>query len=433
MSLWVSLPVHRPAKATQDESCYVPTSSIDVTPGYCLDLLTDVKFTPKDGAVEVSWSPTRSGLVTSCSDDRKDWRPVLCPFVLYEVQSTTDLVSGTSGSCRSEDGANTCTVTGLANGSSYRFSIVSVLKNGTRYATKPEGPATPCCGVPDPVSTVTVEVGAGFADVSWAAPANWGGSSSLDYTAKATSGTECSTQALTCRLEGLDGGAEFTVAVTARNSAGASAPTESAPIKIPFSKPGVIELGQVRYLGADRARVSWKPPLLTGGLPIDRYTVRTSPGGLTCNAESDSSCVVNGLEPGKPYAFTVQAVNRLGAGSRSVPIVAGRVKGPGSSPSNVEAALSGSSAEVSWRKPSMLSTRQVIGYSVQASSGRLFCATRKTRCTIPNLQPGVEYTFAVRAISSSGLSDATTSNAVIRPAPQASAPSTTPKPQQEIS
>jgi RHS repeat-associated protein len=72
--------------------------------------------------------------------------------------------------------------------------------------------------------------------------------------------------------------------------------------------------------GAAQASVSWKPPSDTGSAPLTGYVVTASPGGRTVEAAPDATgAVVNGLDPGIAYTFTVTASNKIGAGPASKP------------------------------------------------------------------------------------------------------------------
>lgn len=403
------------------ESCWLPPDDPFWTGGGrgCGEVLKSVVLTPLDDAVQVSWTPGPARTVSAF------------PFVQYQVYSTTDASTGTSGTCTSDPGADSCTVQGLINGAPYRFTIVATDSISERWGTQPLGPVVPCCGVPDPVGEVLVDVGSGFADVSWSAPEDWGGSSELEYTATSSLGTECTSAGLTCRLENVDGGQEFTVSVSARNSAGASPALSSAPVSVPATTPSAVTGGQVKYLGATRARVSWDAPLQTGGRPITEYVVTAKPGGATCTTTRVQRCVIDQLQPGQRYSFTIKARNALGTGPASEPIVAGKITSPRSKPRKPTAALQGSAAVVSWAKPPGIKKSDIIAYRVQGNRLAAECTTRKTRCTIANLQPGTDYNFTIRAITTSGLGAPTQTQNITRPLP--TAPPPPPKPEREFS
>lgn len=63
------------------------------------------------------------------------------------------------------------------------------------------------------------------------------------------------------------------------------------------------------------AAVSWAAPD-SGSSAITQYTVRATPGGLTC-ATSTTNCVVINLTNGTPYVFTVRATSAAGTGPSS--------------------------------------------------------------------------------------------------------------------
>ena len=67
----------------------------------------------------------------------------------------------------------------------------------------------------------------------------------------------------------------------------------------------------------DRCRLSWKPPLDDGGMPIIKYVVEaqdmeTKSWIKVGKVEGDTQCGVPGLESGKRYKFRVMAVNSEG-------------------------------------------------------------------------------------------------------------------------
>jgi len=85
--------------------------------------------------------------------------------------------------------------------------------------------------------------------------------------------------------------------------------------KVPGAPTGVTALA-----GAAQAQVSWKPPSDNGSAPLTGYTVTATPGGKTVEVgPGTTSAVVDALEPGRSYTFTVHASNKVGAGPESKP------------------------------------------------------------------------------------------------------------------
>lgn len=68
--------------------------------------------------------------------------------------------------------------------------------------------------------------------------------------------------------------------------------------------------------GAASATVKWAAPTSTGGAPITKYVVVSTPAGKSCTSKK-TSCRVTGLKNKTTYRFTVEAFNRHGAGVRS--------------------------------------------------------------------------------------------------------------------
>lgn len=70
--------------------------------------------------------------------------------------------------------------------------------------------------------------------------------------------------------------------------------------------------------GDGQATVSWQAPT-TGGSPITRYTVTSTPAGGSCMTSGALDCSVGGLANGTTYTFSVTAHNAVGTGPASTP------------------------------------------------------------------------------------------------------------------
>ena len=81
------------------------------------------------------------------------------------------------------------------------------------------------------------------------------------------------------------------------------------------SAPDAPIIGTAYALKAS-ANVNFTPPVNVGGIPVDHYTVTSSPGGVTATGTS-SPIRVGGLTNGTSYTFTVTATNSIGTSAAS--------------------------------------------------------------------------------------------------------------------
>ena len=170
---------------------------------------------------------------------------------------------------------------------------------------------------PNAPGTPTAVAGNGAADVSWTAPV--GGEAPASYTVTSSPGgltCTATAPATTCNVAGLTNGTAYTFTVVATNTGGNSSPSSASnsvsPVITVSGAPGT----PTAVAGDGEAEVSWTAPS-TGGAP-DSYTVTSSPGGLTCEVNAPAtSCVVDSLNNGTAYTFTVVATNDGGDSSPS--------------------------------------------------------------------------------------------------------------------
>lgn len=178
-----------------------------------------VTATAADASAQVSWAaPSNDGG---------------SPITAYTVTSAPD------GRTCSTDGALTCTVEGLANGTAYTFTVVATNAVGNSPASKASAPLTPAT-VPGAPTGVQAEAGDATAQVSWTAPAANGGSTITGYTATAQpGGASCTTTgALTCQVAALTNGTSYTFTVTASNAVGTGPASEASKPVVPDAVSG---------------------------------------------------------------------------------------------------------------------------------------------------------------------------------------------------
>jgi hypothetical protein len=224
----------------------------------------------------------------------------------------------------STNGALTCDVTGLTNGTSYTFTVVASNVNGAG-STSPASDALVPRTVPGAPAKPTAVPGDSKVSVSWTAPAN-GGSAITGYTVTAApSGLTCSTTgALTCDVTGLTNGVDSTFTVVASNIAGDGAASPASDAVRPRTVPGApgTPTGVPGHL---QVAVSWTAPSDNGGVAVTGYVVTASPGGHQCSTSGALTCTVTGLVDATQYTFTVVASNVAGLKSNNLECVASKL------------------------------------------------------------------------------------------------------------
>ena len=270
---------------------------------------TNVVATASNASASVTWkAPTSDGGA---------------PITAYTATSAP------GGKTCSTNGATSCTVSGLSNGTSYTFTVKAINSAGTGPASAPSNAVTPVAAATPPGAPTNVVATAGnaSASVTWKAPASDGGAPITAYTVtSAPGGKTCATSGATsCTVSGLTNGTAYTFTVKATNSAGtgpasaASAPvTPVAAVTVPGAPTNVVATA-----GNASASVTWKAPASDGGSAITGYTATSSPGNKTCSTTGATSCTVSGLTNGTAYTFTVKATNSAGtspASAASAPV-----------------------------------------------------------------------------------------------------------------
>ena len=273
------------------------TDWVGTTPAAAPGAPTAVTGTPEDGQALVAWAaPTSDGG---------------SPITSYTVASSDEINTCSTSS-------TSCVVTGLADGSSFTFTVTAANAVGTGPSSTPSAPVTPvgAPGAPTGVSATTAD---SQATVSWTAPAAIGGTSITGYTVTASDGfSTCSTAdgtTTSCTILGLTDGTAYTFSVTATNAAGTSAASASSSSVTPVAPPGP-PTGLSVTPHNQRVDVSWSAPTSSGGSPITGYTVLASDGVSTCTTAS-TECTVDDLTDGTAYTFTVVAINAVGPGPAS--------------------------------------------------------------------------------------------------------------------
>ena len=304
--------------------------------------------------------------------------------------------------------------------SSATSCVVSGLKPGKRYSIKVQaynsvgdaGPFTKAVnvrvGIPDPPTGVTGQSGNASTLVSWNQPA-LNPSVVTGYTVSAEPGGQTCTTVVrsasptACTVEGLANGTAYTFSVRSKDAYGISVSAAPSPPVVPMTIPEApIDVIATGYQNS-QASVSWTPSDDGGSTPS--FTVISAPPGGSCETVADT-CTVSGLTDGQAYAFTVIAINVVGAGPASSPSSPVTPSAAPGAPTDVAVASpANGSATVSWGPPAYDGGNPVVSYQVSASPGGAACTSTDLSdlsCTVSGLSPTTAYTFWVTATNPSG-------------------------------
>ncbi|WP_203845278.1 beta strand repeat-containing protein [Dactylosporangium siamense] len=325
------------------------------------------------------------------------------------------LVTGSpSGTCSASGAASTaCTVTGLAPGTPFTFTVVAVGPGGTSPASAPSAADVP--GPPGSPTGVTAAGGDGTATVSWTPPGNTGGGvDHYDVTAAPGAGA-CSSSATQCVVTGLTNGVAYTFTVTAVGADGTGTSLVGAPSAPVTPGPPDAATAVTVVPGDHAVTVSWQPPGITRA-GVTSYEVAVTPGAQTC-VTTATSCTITGLTAGDPYTFTVRASGPGGAAPASA-ATAPVVPGPPGPPTAVTVTAGPSSATVRWTAPGNAGAG-IARYTVTAAPGGASCNTTSTSCTVTGLDPATAYTFSVVTVGTgaTGVSSAAAAPGSLTPGP----------------
>lgn len=274
---------------------------------------------------------------------------------------------------------------------------------------------------PGAPTNLTAESGDTEVLLSWAPPANNGGSAITDYILEYNDGTNgwqvfndgTSIDTTDVPVTGLANGQPYDFMVSAVNAEG-TGPTSNEATATPAGVPDAPVITEA--LGGNlQVLLTWTVPA-NNGAAIDHYEVQYkessdatwSDGGTTT---SNTSFPVPDLENGVSYDFRVRAVNSAGDGPYSTPASA--------TPSSTATApflhtLTPGNAEVfvDWDAPGDDGGSDITAYHVQYSTDGTFDVNTPfklvsgnpplTETTVTGLTNGQQYTFRVVAINANG-------------------------------
>jgi predicted phage tail protein len=368
---------------------YSPWSN-DVTAATVPGDATGLLATPGDGRVTVSWTPPTDNGGAAITD-----------YTVQYALSTGNYTAFPDGTST----ATSITVSGLTNGTTYRFRVLSTNRIGSSYSSVVS--ATPVA-VPGPVRNPTISTGDSRVGLSWVAPLSDGGRAISDYAIQyALLGRPLAGDS---NRDGLVDVLDISTLMSGgKFDSGLPASWEEGD----FNADGVLDVLDVSELSA-------------GGL-FDKgdYVSLTAPSWKTLQraASTATSATIPGLVNNSFYVVRVAATNQIGSGPWSttlgpvMPVVPAMAP---DAPTGVVASPGDTSATLSWTAPAS-NRSPITGYSIQYSNNGgstwvtvPLTASVSTSASVVGLVNGSSYVFRVAAVNAIGTSPySALSNAVV--------------------
>lgn len=354
-------------------------------------------------------------------------------YVINALDSSGNPLNPTK-SCTVYAPSTSCVISGLEDGTSYKFATNATNSAGTSTYSGASTAVIPA-GKPGIVTGVSATASNASAAVRFTAPSTTGGAPITSYTVTASTGQTCVItptfpNPLVCNFSNtLTNGTAVTFTVRANNGAYTS-DTSTATIAVtPATVPGAPTGLTATSSEPGKATITFTAPTDNGGSALTDYVVTSSPGGFTCvTANPSTGCEVTGLTNGTAYTFTAVARNSVGSSVNSGPSAAVTPVGKPSTPTNVVASGGNASATVSFAAPNNGGSA-ITRYDVEAYDQNGVPITPALTCTLNvpfptplactfanSLANGFSYTFKVSATNTIGTSDSSTATSVITPA-----------------
>lgn len=382
-----------------------PTSSL--TPLTVPSAPTGLSATPENTQVALTWTAPSGDGGAAITD--------------YTIQVTADAGTTWSAVTHDPDTTTSLTVTGLTNGTRYKFKVSAVNVAGTSRPSTQTASVTPRT-TPDAPDAPSLTPENTTLTVAWTAVtgAATGGAQITGYGVTCTDGTTPSTVSASASpaiLTSLTNGTAYDCTVMAYNIAGASN-ASSATTATPRTVPGAPSLDTLTVADTSLT-LAFTAPASDGGAPITSYMATcTAPDGTevaTTATEGDpdfppATLTVTGLSNGTTYSCTLVAANVAGDGDASNAETATPVTNP-DAPTVTAVTAHNGELEVAFTAPTNVGGTVITAYTVTCTDG----ATPVTETgatspvTVTGLTNGTEYSCTV--IATNAVGNSTDSNA----------------------
>ncbi len=226
------------------------------------------------------------------------------------------VISAPAGGVDSQAGttATSHTITGVALGTQYRFSVTATNAIGTSAPSSPSLPVIPSTPPGAPTGVIAAAFNGG-ADIAFVPPVNSGGQPITGYTVTATpaAGSDANANSTDTMhtVTGLTNGVAYTFTVRAKNAVG-TGPPSSASNSVKPAASAAIGLTPTA-LPAGSVGAAYNVTLAgTGGVAPYSFTASSLPPGMTLSA---AGVLAGSPTEGGSYNFTIAAADNSPSGT----------------------------------------------------------------------------------------------------------------------
>ena len=323
-------------------------------------------------------------------------------IVGYTVSLHDQATGGTLIDTCITNGALTCAVTGLTNGTTVYVDVVAENAASVGSASDPRLARTPL-GTPQ-VTIGSIITGATDFSVAVNVVDNGGAPiTAFEYQLDGGSWTTAPTATSPFTISGLTTGHEYSVRIRAIGAGGTG---EASPLvtAVPHTAPPAPS--SLSVVSADASAVlSWTAPTSNGGQPITDYAVQyaTSVAGpfttFVHGTSTTTAATVTGLTNATNYVFRVAAVNNAGTGSWSA-LASATPLGTPSAPFVYWITPGSRFLQVWFDDPLSDGGSPVTGYEYRLDGGAWHASSATSApFTITGLSNGQTYAVEIRAVN----------------------------------
>jgi uncharacterized repeat protein (TIGR02543 family) len=267
-----------------------------------------VNGTPNNSGVDLYWTRPSTAGATSITDYQVEY--AVSPYSSWTTASTC---SGLS---------ETCTVTGLTNGTAYKFKVKAQNSIGWGAYSELSQELTPS-GPPSAPTITGITPGDGSLSVAFTAGASTATITDYQYSINGTNFFSLSNTTSPLVISGLTNGTPYPVVIRAVNAAGPGS-TSNEITSTPSALPGAPTITNLVDGGSGTSLVVTFTAGYTGGSSITDYEYAVSVGLNSSDFGSYSSVggtsspfTITGLTNGTAYTVKLRAKNTAGYGPGS--------------------------------------------------------------------------------------------------------------------